>query len=261
MSNLQMRLITAAFLITISLSMTWAGGTGFRLFILTIGAAIYHEWQILTIKHQTHLSRGIGWLFYILAGALLLFDFPANLIFSAIITGAVALALLGRTNAVWLAGGGLIYALIAPVTLSFIRDAPGGLDMILFLYAVVWSTDSAAYFSGRAFGGAKLAPKISPNKTWSGALGGLIAAMIAGPTVALVMLPDFEWRFVPIMLILAFVLCVVSQIGDIAESWLKRRFHAKDSGSLLPGHGGFMDRTDGLIVASLSFYLILQIFP
>jgi len=256
MSNLQMRIITAACLLAISLTATWVGGVPFRLVILGVGAAIYHEWQILTIKRQTLIGRKIGWCCYAIIAILLVFDMAESVIFSFIFMGSLLLGLLGRGHAGWQVGG-FLYALAAPVILSFIREREGGLTMILFLYAVVWATDSAAYFSGRFFGGPKLVGKISPNKTWSGAIGGVLAALAA----ALILTwwrPDLMMP-VPFTILAAFVLCVVAQAGDIGESWLKRYFNVKDSGAILPGHGGFMDRADGLIASTVFLYLIIYI--
>jgi len=256
MSNLQMRIITAICLIAISLIVTFIGGVYYRLFVVALGAAIYHEWQMLTLSRQTRLARLLGWIFYAIIGVALVLAASEPVIFTTILVLSVLLIFLGRGNAAWHVGG-FVYALALPVTLSFMRDGEGGLSLVLFLYAVVWAADSAAYFSGRTFGGPKLAPKISPNKTWSGAIGGILASVLAGFALA-------GWRsdlgFSSVFtLVSAFVLCVVSQIGDIAESWLKRHFNVKDSGVILPGHGGFMDRVDGLIAASSVFYLILSV--
>jgi len=253
MSNLQMRLITAAFLIIISLSATWAGGLIFKVLLLAIGAAIYHEWQMITAKYQTSVMKGTGWFFYLILAVLLILQQPVYFLFIALLISAVILAIMGRKNARWTSGG-LLYALCLPVTLALIRDGEAGLNAVLFLYTVVWTTDSAAYFSGRTLGGPKLAARISPGKTWSGALGGTIAACIIGLLV-IIFMPDLNLTL-PCTLILALVLSIVSQIGDLGESWLKRHFNVKDSGNLLPGHGGFMDRADGLIAAAAVFYSI-----
>jgi len=146
---------------------------------------------------------------------------------------------------IWFAAG-VAYAgilLLAPVLL---REDPGfGLTAMLFIFAVVWGTDIAAYFAGRAIGGPKLAPSISPNKTWSGAIGGLTAALVAALVVA---------RYLPgssigWLLAVGCLLSIVSQIGDLAESAMKRRFGVKDTGRLIPGHGGVMDRLDGFWAA------------
>lgn len=127
-----------------------------------------------------------------------------------------------------------------------------GFVSILFIFAVVWSTDILAYFVGRAIGGPKLAPSISPGKTWSGAIGGAVAAVIGGGAVSMA----YHGRISLLVLGLAFILSVFSQIGDLFESFVKRRFQVKDSSHLIPGHGGFMDRVDGLVFACFTVFLI-----
>jgi phosphatidate cytidylyltransferase len=147
----------------------------------------------------------------------------------------------------------VIYAgaiLVAPVLLR--HDAALGFAGIMLLFAVVWCTDIAAYFAGRAFGGPKLMPRVSPNKTWSGAFGGAVAAIAGGIGVAHV---AGLGNLVAIGL-LALVLSIVSQAGDLFESALKRRFDVKDASNLLPGHGGLMDRLDGFVTASAAATLI-----
>jgi phosphatidate cytidylyltransferase len=123
---------------------------------------------------------------------------------------------------------------------------------MLFLFATVWATDILAYFVGRAIGGPKLAPSISPGKTWSGAIGGAVAGAAAGLVVAAAMgSASLAW-----IGLIAIVLSVVSQAGDLFESSVKRRNGVKDSGSLIPGHGGVMDRVDGLVAAAFALYVI-----
>jgi phosphatidate cytidylyltransferase len=126
------------------------------------------------------------------------------------------------------------------------------LGNVLFLFVVVWASDIGAYAAGRAIGGAKLAPAISPNKTWAGALGGLISAVAAGLAAAYVMdgrvtagLEGEVWTA-----LVAAVLGLFTQAGDLFESWMKRRFHVKDTSSLIPGHGGLLDRVDGVLAAA-----------
>src|SRR5262249_46317865 len=123
---------------------------------------------------------------------------------------------------------------------------------IIFLFAVVWGTDIIAYFVGRAVGGPKLAPQISPKKTWSGALGGVAAAIAAAVAVVLAGgLPNMA-----VVALLAVGLSIIAQAGDLFESVLKRRFGAKDSSQLIPGHGGLMDRLDGFLTAVVAATLI-----
>jgi phosphatidate cytidylyltransferase len=155
-------------------------------------------------------------------------------------------------GSLWLAGG-VIYAgllLLAPVALR--SDPALGMAAIFLLFAVVWTTDIAGYFVGRAIGGPKLAPSISPNKTWSGAIAGVVgSAIIVALGVHLVP----QVRAVPLV-ILAVLLSIVSQGGDLAESALKRRFGSKDAGRIIPGHGGVMDRLDGFWAAAVCAAII-----
>ena len=139
------------------------------------------------------------------------------------------------------------------LALAMLRgDDTAGLIAILFLFSVVWSTDILAYFVGRAVGGPKLAPSISPGKTQSGALGGTVAGVVAGVAVGLAA------GAAPLLAMagVAALLSVVSQAGDLFESWVKRRHGVKDSGWIIPGHGGVMDRVDGLVAAAFALYLI-----
>lgn len=141
---------------------------------------------------------------------------------------------------------GLVVAALAAVALIWLRvGSADGLAVILFLLAVVWCSDIGAYLAGRLFGGKRLAPAISPGKTWSGAAGGLLAAVAGG----LLLSPAAGgWLRTAVS---AGLLGVVSQAGDLSESALKRHFGVKDSGRLIPGHGGVLDRLDGLIAVAL----------
>lgn len=182
-----------------------------------------------------------------------------GLIFIVFWAGAALLILwewVGLTSgspqrALWIAAG-VLYAAIAfaaPVLLR--QDAQFGFMAIVLLFAVVWSTDILGYVVGRLVGGAKLWPAVSPKKTWSGAIGGTLGAVIAASTVA-------HLAAVPVwpVGVLAVVLSVAAQAGDLLESAIKRRFNAKDASHLIPGHGGVMDRLDGFIVAALVAALV-----
>ena len=143
---------------------------------------------------------------------------------------------------------GFLYALVPALALLWIRERSlVGVELLLWVFITTWSVDIGAYFAGRTIGGPKLAPMISPNKTWAGLIGGMIAAaLFGGLWVYLLQLP-------PILYLLAPPFAVAAQLGDLFESWLKRRAGVKDSGTWLPGHGGALDRLDGLvIVASLT---------
>ena len=145
----------------------------------------------------------------------------------------------------WQAAG-FVYALLPALALLWIRDRSSvGIELLLWVFIVTWSVDIGAYFAGRSIGGPKLAPAISPNKTWAGLIGGMIAAaLFGGLWASLLDLPA-------ILLWLAAPFALGAQIGDLFESWLKRRAGVKDSGSWLPGHGGALDRLDGLVVVAV----------
>jgi phosphatidate cytidylyltransferase len=187
-----------------------------------------------------------GWLFvalWTLAACLVLWEW--NTLARA---GASSVA----SYAGWMVAG-LVYAgvvLIAPVVLR--GDHAFGFTAIIFLFAVVWSTDVFAYFAGRTFGGPKLAPAISPKKTWSGAIGGTVGAVVAGLIVAKVAGLAVTAALAGVIVLLS----VVSQGGDLLESSVKRHFGAKDASHLIPGHGGVMDRLDGFLTAALAAVMV-----
>lgn len=145
----------------------------------------------------------------------------------------------------WYAAG-FAYAAIAALSLLWIRErGDNGLALVLWVFIVTWSTDIGAYFTGRTIGGPKLAPSISPGKTWAGFYGGVAAATIFGGAWAL------SAHLHPLLLLLAPLFAVASQGGDLFESWMKRRAGVKDSGRWLPGHGGLFDRVDGLLPVAI----------
>ncbi len=146
----------------------------------------------------------------------------------------------------WLLAGA-VYAGAFLAAMILLRDGPLGLAAIFWLFGSVWATDSAAYFGGRAIGGPKLWPKVSPGKTWSGAVMGVIAGIVAG----LVVIAAFGIPLHPMHAVLGFVVVVAAQLGDLLESAIKRRFKVKDTSHLIPGHGGVMDRCDSLAAAAV----------
>jgi phosphatidate cytidylyltransferase len=141
---------------------------------------------------------------------------------------------------------GFVYALIPALALLWLRDrADDGLALVLWVFIVTWATDIGAYFTGRAFGRKKLAPSISPNKTIAGLYGGMAGATLLAGLWAVV--AGLAWP----LLVLAPLFALAAQAGDLFESWMKRRAGVKDSGALLPGHGGLLDRLDGLVPVAI----------
>ena len=139
---------------------------------------------------------------------------------------------------------GLLLVIGAIGGLWYIRQNLG-MTAALWVFGMVWATDIGAYFAGRAFGGARLAPKISPSKTWSGLIGGMIAALVASATIG------DRGGIVGVPLWIGLFMGLLAQLGDLGESWMKRRAGVKDSGKLIPGHGGLFDRVDGLLPVAL----------
>lgn len=253
-SNLQLRVISAIILGIAVLALTWWGGTPFRLFAVIVGALVFHEWSTLSKDRYSWPHRMSVWVLLLAALAVLAIGADAITIF-----GAIGIAVVGAgVSAVVLGQGyglvaGLAYAAVPAASLALLRGGDqNGLWAILFLFACVWATDIAAYFAGRAIGGPKLAPSVSPSKTWSGAIGGAIAAALAAGIVALLG-PSSSGLIVAVLIALA--ISVVSQFGDLFESAYKRRHGAKDSGNIIPGHGGVMDRVDGLVAAAVALFL------
>jgi phosphatidate cytidylyltransferase len=254
-SDLLLRVLSALVLAPLAVATAYlpsssyplAGMWLFGAFWFVAAICVWWEWNALVSGSDNRLLFFLG--ATALALALFIAEFGAATRTPILIIGLGALAagVLARGDRRLWGAGGVLYAgalLTAPIVLR--RDPEFGLTAILFLFALVWATDVAGYFAGRAIGGPKLAPKVSPNKTWSGAVGGSIGGVAAGIAVAKLAGIDNLFAIAAV----AFFLSAVAQAGDLFESAIKRRFGAKDAGSLIPGHGGFMDRLDGFIVAA-----------
>ncbi|MBB4437237.1 phosphatidate cytidylyltransferase [Rhizobium esperanzae] len=254
---MKLRIVSGLILAAIVLAATWYGGLAFRVLAVVIGLLIYYEWSKITGIARDWVANAVGWIgeaaiaFLVLVGN---FEFAAGMLAGVTAVGIALIILQGTSR--WFPAG-LFYAGATGLALAAIRsDDRPGLYAMLFVFAVVWATDILAYFVGRALGGPKLAPSISPGKTWSGAIGGAVSAVIAGVVLIHFLLPGAE----VIAAGVAFVLSVCSQSGDLFESFIKRKFGVKDSSRLIPGHGGVMDRVDGLIFACFSAFLLAGLF-
>jgi len=259
-SELKLRVASALVLGALILLVTLWGGWPFRMVWILVAGLVAYEWLAI-IGRGNAIPAGIA---VVAAGLALAFS-PASP--AALAGTASAMALLGALATPFVRSRlalelcGVAYALAFALVTPALRDLPGiGLALILWSFAVVWLTDIAAYFTGRKLGGPKLMPAVSPKKTWSGAIGGAVAGMIGGYLV---------WRLVPALQgmtaagpVVAASLAgsIVSQAGDLFESALKRRFDAKDSSKLIPGHGGFLDRLDGywavLVLAGFALFAL-----
>lgn len=253
--ELRLRILSGIVMAVVTLGATWAGGVVFQLLSIAIALLVYSEWSTMTgLAARDFRGNALGWLAVVSVSVVILGGWAgvALPLLGAFVVLAALWTLINKTR--WWLVGGIAYSGMTAISLSAIRgfDDFGFLAMI-FVFAVVWATDIMAYFVGRAIGGPKLAPRISPGKTWSGAVGGTFFGVLAGMAVFLSHFSQMDPR-IPI---LAIVLSVSGQIGDLFESYIKRRFDAKDSGRIIPGHGGVMDRVDGLVFACFASLLVV----
>ena len=252
--ELRLRILSAVVLAAVALAVTWAGGVWFTMFAAIMALLIFYEWATITGHGAFERFTVFGWAALIVVLAqLLMTDARSSAIVSLylLVGFTIALAVISaiRRRSYWLPAG-LFYAGLSGISLAALRDAYG-IIAIVFLFAVVWGTDILAYFVGRALGGPKLAPRISPGKTWSGAIGGTVAGVVAGAIVIFSHGESLTFGLV----VFTLALSIFSQIGDLFESFVKRRFGVKDSSRLIPGHGGVMDRVDGLVFACFLAFL------
>ncbi|MDF1607334.1 phosphatidate cytidylyltransferase [Hoeflea sp. YIM 152468] len=256
--ELRLRIVSGVVLGIVVLVLTWAGGVWFRALAVSIMVLMHYEFSsMINAPAKAPLANAIGWLAILATSAFILTSQP-SMALAAIVIGSCGAVLAGLARGgVWSATA-VLYAGMAGLALAEIRgEGVFGLFAMMFLIAIVWATDILAYFCGRALGGPKLAPRISPGKTWSGAIFGTAAGVGAGLGVALAVRHGGGWMIPAV----ALVLSVASQIGDLFESWVKRRFGAKDSSQLIPGHGGVMDRVDGLVFAAFAAFLLGSLLP
>lgn len=251
------RVVSAIVLAPVSLVLVWLGGQGFAIFVAAFAAAMAWEWILMSDR-----------------------DAPPRAFATATGT-AVGAALLAAQSAygwtlLWIIGGalggyldrrprgrafeaplGIFYVSASVAMLVSLRQiAPGGLDSIIYLLSVVWAADTFAYLVGTWIGGPRLLPTASPNKTWSGLIAGLSFGIIGGGLSAYLFKLD-----IILAIQLAVPLALSAVLGDLVMSLAKRRFGVKDAGSLIPGHGGVLDRVDALMLATLVAGLIAHFVP
>jgi phosphatidate cytidylyltransferase len=243
--DLRPRVAAAVAMGSAALAAAWAGGFVFAAFWWVASVAVLWEWQRLVGGGRLVERVAVGGVALALASLFALHNsilgVAAALLLGAAVVGWVA----ARGYGVWVAAGAL-YAGALVGSLGLLRVSPSfGLVAILWLFAVVWGADVAAYFAGRLIGGPRLWPAVSPAKTWSGAIVGALVGAFLG-----LMLAAWTNRLAALFW-LGLATAVVSELGDLFESAIKRRFGVKDTSGLIPGHGGLMDRLDAFIAASL----------
>ncbi|NVK35771.1 MAG: phosphatidate cytidylyltransferase [Rhodobacteraceae bacterium] len=247
MSDLKLRFLSALVLGPVVIALVYFGGFAYSAMILVAALLFQYEWFSITGSKALDVLTGIGYLSLVLSVVGYISGYPLIAV-GVIVAGAALLYLVsgfsirGRWGA-----EGLVYSGLALLSLVAARAGQDGLAFVVFLLVVVWATDIFAYFVGRFVGGPKLWRRVSPNKTWSGALGGLAFSIALGSLCAFL----FGYTDLTGWALLAIALSLVSQAGDLLESAIKRRFDVKDSSRLIPGHGGIMDRIDGLVSAAI----------
>lgn len=238
-------------LIALTATALYIGSYVFAAVVGAVFAGAYREWE--TMVSRAPLTSTGMLLIGLVALSGIVFPFLGPLGTIAVIAVAAVIAIAARDEGTWWRVLGLvIYGSIIIAALAMRGDTMAGVWAGVYLGTVVWMTDSAAFFTGRQIGGEKLAPEISPSKTWSGALGGLALGTGAGLLVWLVATDSPWW----IGLLLSATISVLGQLGDLSESAIKRHFRIKDSGDIIPGHGGLMDRLDSLTFGVLLVLLV-----
>jgi phosphatidate cytidylyltransferase len=248
--NLLTRVAAAVVLAPATVAIAYAGGWWWASLVTVAAIGLYVEWLMVVGAMQRPWAAAVGAAALALAGLAV----AANRIGAAaalIAIGVVGAAASSPSRRSW-AGSGLLYAGMALVAAVLVRHDPQtGFVALIFVLLVVWVTDIGGYFAGRSIGGPKLWPRVSPKKTWAGAVGGLAASLLIAVAVAVL-----GFGALTTLLLLAAALSVVSQLGDLFESAVKRKFGVKDSSHIIPGHGGLLDRLDGFVAAIVIAALI-----
>ncbi len=243
--DLVLRVVAAAVLAPIAIAIAYAGGWLWILLATLAAIGLYVEWLVVVGAAGQRRPLAVGAIALASAG-LCLGVGRIGLSLVVAVAGGALVALLSSVRKSWVAAG-LLYAASAEIAAVLVRlDPAEGMVALILVLLVVWATDIGAYFAGRRLGGPKLWPRISPRKTWTGAVGGFAASLAVAAGFAAVGLG----RAGPLLLLGA-GLSIASQFGDLFESWVKRRFGVKDSSHLIPGHGGLLDRLDGFVAAVL----------
>jgi phosphatidate cytidylyltransferase len=247
--NLRLRILSGAVLAAVALGLAYAGPLPFAVLVLVVALFVSWEWghmvrgtnaDLAFFIHATAVAGAIG-----LAAA-----GYAALGAAVLVTAAIILVPLVFGRGARLSALGVFYVGLPAISLLWLRSSePFGFAAVLLVFAIVWCSDIGAYAAGRLIGGPKLWPKVSPNKTWAGLIGALAAGTAAAAFIAPLFAPDAspEW-----LALTGLSFSLVAQLGDLAESALKRLFGLKDASELIPGHGGFMDRMDSIVAVAVA---------
>lgn len=223
-SDLGTRALSAVVMVAVAGAALWLGGGIWAVFVAAVATGVYWEWSGLVKGFAASATQRVGWM-----------------------------------------AGGFLYIVVAATTLLVLRLGSYGISRALLIVAVVIAIDVFAYFAGRTFGGPKIAPRLSPKKTWAGLIGGAVGAALVIALYASLQScsdplfgkcgPAGNGMSLPVAVLAGALSAVVAQAGDFFESWMKRRAGVKDSGKLIPGHGGLFDRVDGLLAVNFAIGL------
>lgn len=259
--NLGVRIVSALILIAICLAPFYFGGPLWAVLIVLLGARLIWEWVHISDPTPSKLSYIIPILGVVICVTYIYLGAPVSAFIAALfITVFAMIERAPRSGGLW-SGLGFLYICVPAMLIVSLRgneigfSAPGFL-ILIFLIAIVAAADTGAYFGGSYFKGPKIAPKLSPKKTWSGFVSGFIAGSVMGAVCA------FFSGFPPFTgALLAMPVVILSVLGDFLESGLKRRLEVKDTGDLLPGHGGLLDRLDSLLMVVVGVSIVLFFAP
>jgi phosphatidate cytidylyltransferase len=277
LTNLQKRILSAAVLLPVAIAAIVFGEPWFNILIAVFAVAMAWEWTsvLATVRNPGETkpvpapsTRGWGILAVISAGIAVLAVWRASgwgqptgpdwwfgSAWLVILLGVIVVAVVGlvadRQRAAWYVAG-IPYVTVPPVALILLRDGPAGLPTIVWMLALVVAADTGGYLVGRTVGGPKLAPRISPNKTWSGLGGAVAGAALVGLLTAFIL----NHTNVLVLTLISAVIGLLEQGGDLVESAFKRHFGVKDTSQIIPGHGGVLDRVDGLLAVAVAVLVI-----
>lgn len=254
-------MISAIVLAPGALAAAWAGGPAFSGVVAAAGVILAREWTRMSDAEggdQAFAIAAIGAAGAAIAASALQMPLAWGwMVASAIAAGVERARRGGDPRDALAAALGVIYVSAPCAALVWLRLAPDGAERVTYLFACVWAADTGAFAAGALVGGPRLVPRVSAQKTWAGLLGGVLAAGLAGGAMAHL----FGWDNVPAKALGATLLGLGALVGDIVESGLKRRYGVKDAGALIPGHGGLLDRVDGLMLAAIAHATKVVIWP
>jgi phosphatidate cytidylyltransferase len=263
--KIRARVLSALVLAPVALAANWMGGPAFAGLIAAAGVILAREWTRMSDPSggdQAFALAAAGAAGAAIAAAAQHIDNAMAfawgwLAVAALIAGVERGRRGGGLGPAVSAVLGVVYVAAPCTALIWLRLAPDGGERVAYLFACVWAADSAAFLAGVAVGGPRLMPRVSPQKTWAGLVAGILAAAGVGWGCA----AAFGWENVPAKALGAAVLGLAALVGDLLESGLKRRYGVKDAGQLIPGHGGLLDRVDGLLIAAVAHACKVAIWP